>query len=154
MSTKGVEEVTYLGSSSSSNCHNRSELNQSNSILADERNGNNKKFAWWAIILIILSLLLLFFTCCMMKRRRQDRDLHKSLDTYEQVKKGESDENDLAPYPFIDVTRTGSGSDVHTAVDVHKCQSMVCGSCATDDNSDEIHWARTDDVPTRNKNLT
>ena len=137
-STEGVESIKYEGTTNNS-C-DQMDFSPSNA-LDMQRGGSNgiSNIGWWVISFIIVAALLFFYACFMVVRRRnRDKDFN-DVEDYERVNKevDTTTDNDV-PYPKINVTRGGDGSDVYSTIDVARCPSALCGSCTTESSDDII----------------
>ena len=154
---QGIEDIYYLGSESEqTGLCNGSTGSLNRAIGQDSTLIGSKGLEDWSIALIVLLIFLLLLCFCisiiLYRRRKSYKDNSEEIEELNELK------NDDASYDTVSDTLSGSGSPMKAdvsghfrrkeaesknllnTVDVHKCSSISCNTCISEDRS--IQWSR------------
>ena len=139
VSIDGIQGTGFKGTTNNS-CEQTSLTKSTSSELGNSGSNNQKIFTWWVIMLIIMAILFVLFTCFMIIWFRKRST--KLPENYDEVKKIDLEENEDDIHYNIEHSRTGTGSQAYSAIDVKHVTSESLGSCSTDE-FDEQSWNNT-----------
>ena len=132
VSVNGIQSTVFKGSTNDS-CEQMSLSKSSSTSLESGSSSNNGNvFTWSVITLMIVAILFILLTCFMMVRRRKKRNATQQESYNELKNEPEENEDDIPAH--IKPSRTGSGSQAYSIIDVYK-HYQSCSTQSSDNDS-------------------